>query len=154
MTDLIHQAITNELQAIPNIGMVYPYEPFHRQAQDLTAKYTWNGKIRGWGVVRQRLVEVPGSLGTLGNFKNVELIDWQIYGFWEVTDGGQSGQTFQDMLDLIREKFRNNRDLGIPGLTTITEERAGIEILTTGLANFAGAVVHATTLELTTQRYL
>jgi hypothetical protein len=154
MTDAVQAAIVATLKTITDIGQVFDHEPYHRQAQELTARYLLNGRIRGWAVLRDSLVEVPGTLGTLGAFQNVERVNWRILGFWEVSEGGQSALEFNAMLDSIRDKFRVFRDLGIAGLTTTTDDRAGIEIIDTGLAQFAGAICHATVLGLTTERYI
>lgn len=154
MSNTIQTAIIEKLKTVADIGHVFDHEPYYRQAQDLVAQYLRFGKIRGWSVVRDNLVETPATIGTLGVFQNSERTDWRILGFWEITDGGQSAVEFNDKLDAIRTVFRDDRGLNIPGLTTVTLDRAGIEIIDTGLAQFAGAICHSAILGLTTERHL
>jgi predicted transposase YdaD len=150
----IQTAIVTALKSITAIGQVYSYEPFYRQAQDLAAAYLRNGKIRGWFVVRDALVELPATIGAIGHFQNLIRTEWRITGFWETEEPGNSANDFHNMIDTMRIIFRENRNLNLSGVTTVTENRAGLEIIDTGLAQFCGSICHTVILGLTTERYI
>jgi hypothetical protein len=152
MSDPVRDAIIGKLQAIAEIGQVFPYEPYFVQPPDLVKCYTYNGRIRGWSVRRVALVETKSAIGI--SAKTYERVDWMITGYLETINGGASEATFDGLIDAIRQQVRIDFTFGISGLTSLFNERAGIEIAATGLVMFAGVVCHWAQLELTTQRLI
>lgn len=152
MSDPIQNAIIAHMKQVKGIGQVFAYEPYHRQMQDLISLYLVGGKINGWSVLREAVVETPATIGTIGVFQNSEKIDWKILGFREITEPGDSALLFNETVDALRDVFRNNRTLSTPGITTVFDERAGLELIDAGLAQFGGAICHTAVLGLTTER--
>jgi hypothetical protein len=73
-------------------------------------------------------------------------------GYMEVTESGASAIGFSILITEIEKAFREQPDLGITGVITVFDHRAGIETVSSGLVMFAGIVCHTVELNLTTQQ--
>ena len=69
MSDPIQTAIIAHMKQVKGIGQVFAYEPYHRQMQDLVSLYLVSGKINGWSVLRESVIETPATIGTIGVFQ-------------------------------------------------------------------------------------
>ena len=143
---IIRNAIIAKLNEVEGIGLVHGYERYAVEERAFKALYMAEGKLLGWFVRREGVVEKPLN-GTVGD----EETRWIIRGFMGLSDADQSELVFDDLIDAIRDAFRADDRLGGAVISCTTEARAGIELLASEPVMFANTLCHSARLGLTTK---
>ena len=118
----IRAAIVAELGGVPDIGQVQATRKNAAAPAELKAAFFHGGEVRAWIVSHTSLGSVSDTVGTVEDTHG-----WDIEGFVAFCDG--SGErVLDDLIEAIRRRFLAT-DLGIEGLTTVTETQAGIAVL-------------------------
>ena len=144
----IRTAIADKLRAVPDIGRVHEYERYARNDSGFAALYRSGEQIRGWYV---RLVGARETSPAIG--RHVSDHDWQIRGVMALQDESATELQFDDLVEAIAAAFRADETLGDVVATTILPARAGIQLIDSSPAMFAGTLCHFTRLGLTTRFY-
>lgn len=146
----IRTAIANELLAIPNIGVVHTYERYATDLAQLKALYLSGGELRGWFIRRETTREIGIAIP-----RYLEVVQWQIRGFMALNDANASELEFDDLVEAIRDRFRNNSSLSgtvtKTGLLQPSAER-GVQLDDFGPFMFAGVLSHGARIRLVTTR--
>lgn len=150
----VRDAIVATLETVADIGVVHGYEPLAKSMQDLRAYYQSRGlqQLRGWYVRRISTQEV-GEIFERG----VEYATWRIQGYVAVSDAGASEIETQELVESIRQAFREDRDLGGAVASQSAPSRGGeigIQVREISTVMFCDVLCHAIRLELGTERFL
>lgn len=149
MSDLVRAAIVAQLNAIDGIGRVHAYQRYAADMGKMAELYkAEDGQLRGWLVRRGTVAEKKAGS------KHIETVRWTLQGFMALADANQTELLFDSLVDTIREQFRDNRTLGIAGLTTIGEDAAGVQVDESEPVLFANVLCHSAKLSLTTERFI
>lgn len=148
MSDLaaIRAAIVATIQGVPGIGIVHGRRRNLRSQADVRAAALADGKVNVWMVTREATAETSPDLGG-----GVTVHRWAIRGFRQFDDGEGGELAMDDLIEAIRDAFRASEDLGIPGLTTVTGDAAGIQVADTVPVVLGGYLCAACTLHLFTR---
>ena len=119
----IRAAIVAELGRVPDIGQVLATRKNAAAPAELKAAFFHGGEVRAWIVSHTSLGSVSDTVGTVEDTHG-----WDIEGFVAFGDGSAGENTLDDLIEAIRRRFLAT-DLGIEGLTTVTETQAGIAVL-------------------------
>lgn len=146
-SDVVRSAILEVLQAVPDIGKVYERERYSGTSTKLKDFYVVNGELAG-GFIRRtgRRRETPD-----GGHTFLVTTTWEIHyfkGFQEATD---SERLFDQTLDAIDRAFVLEPTLGDTVDTIMGDDQAGIVLLTSQPAMFAGVLVHYAKMRLMTE---
>ncbi|MBF0165189.1 MAG: hypothetical protein HQM01_11940 [Magnetococcales bacterium] len=150
MADLeaIRQAIIARMQEIPDIGRVHGHQPWLRQERELKALYVEEELLCGWHV---RRVATHESAPAVGRWVETHL--WRIWGVMAMGEGGESERLFDGLIEAIRDRFREDQDLGGVVASTVTGESAGIQVEQAEPVMFCGVLCHSVQLLLHTVVY-
>ncbi|MEO5363444.1 MAG: hypothetical protein H7838_07450 [Magnetococcus sp. DMHC-8] len=150
MADLeaVRQAIIARLEDVPDIGRIYPYQPYLRSEQALRELYVTDGLLLGWFVRRVATRESAPSIG-----RWVETHTWLIWGVMAIGTDGASETAFDAMIEAIRGAFREDQTLGDVVANTATSEVAGIQVENAEPVLFCGVLCHSVRLLLHTVCY-
>lgn len=149
MADLVRAEIASILSAVVNIGRVQPFERYCDRNKELLDHYVDNNQLRGWFVRRVSVLEQSPTMGD----RTLETVRWQIRGYMALDDEAETELAFDDLLDLIRQAFRDKHDLNGVVMTTISDSQAGLAIEDTGPVLFGGVLCHSARASLITKRY-
>ena len=151
----IRAAIKAKIETVPDRGLVHEYEPYFKDPSKLVAKYKdAGGRIFGWHIRRVATRELLDSIARWHVFHS-----WRIRGFMGIEEADQTEKLFDTTIELIRDAFRADDDLGALLFdTTATNAPApkeiGIQVLQHQPALFCGVLCHHAELGLTTQHLL
>ncbi|WP_430391074.1 hypothetical protein [Dyella sp. 20L07] len=147
----IRTAIVTRLNAVPNIGVVQPYERYALKMDQLKALYVADGQLRGWFVRREKIREI-GKIQP----RSVEYIRWRIQGLMALDDAGETELAFDNLVEAVRDAFRGDDTLsGTVAQCSLPDgSAAGIQLDDAGPVMFAGVLCHGARLALNTVRYL
>lgn len=145
-------ALVTSMRAVPNIGVVHAYERTGADLATLKQHYysATHQQIRGWFVRRVRIRET-GILQPL----YLEVVEWQIRGFMAVDDAGESELVFDDLLEGLRDRLRDDSTLGGTvmklGLLDAKSDR-GLQLEDFGPYMFGGVLCHGAKFSLVTAK--
>lgn len=145
----IREAIKAKIVGLDNPGPVHDYE---RHADDIATLITLykasDDKLRGWHIRRVSTREASSALG-----RALVTHRWQIRALQGFEDDQASEKAFDLRIEQLRDAVRADDALGLgaSGVTTITEDAAGIQVDDSGPAMFAGALCHFARLTLYTR---
>lgn len=151
MADPIRAAIVDILSSVPNIGRVQAYERYAERNAELTTHYSNGSQLLGWFVRRVGVLDQPRSADDCSTF--LEVVRWQIRGYMALDDAAATELAFDELLNVIRGKFRSNITLNGTVMTTFSDQQAGIAVEDSGPVLFGGVLCHAARLNLITKRY-
>ncbi len=151
MADLetIRAAIVDVLEGIEDNGLVQPFERYAKTEAGLQDLYVSDGRLFGWQVRRVATREISPDLG-----RWICRHEWQIRGLMALNDANESELVFDAQIEATRDAFRADETLGGVVASTVTESRAGIEVVESLPVMFAGVLCHSCKLALTTEHYL
>jgi hypothetical protein len=143
----IRDAIALKIATVPEIGQVHRFERFAKGEKDFRTQYEHNGQVRGWNVRRISRTETSPALG-ISNIVN----KWRISGFMSLEDATGSELVFDDLVEALCQKFRDDETLGdlIAGTVLENPNVAGIQVEDSGPVMFAGVLCHSARLVLYT----
>lgn len=148
----IRDAIVAKLSAVADIGKVHGFERYAVQAGEMKALYVatiaGRDQLRGWFVRRLRTAETSDALG-----RYVVTHDWKIRGYMALEDSAASEKAFDGLIELIRDAFRSDENLGGLISSTVVEDAAGVQVEESAPVLFAGALCHSAGLRLVTRHY-
>ncbi|MGO1078336.1 hypothetical protein [Inquilinus sp. CA228] len=152
--DPIRAAIVALAQTVPDVGIVHDRERYASNPEKLRALYVPAGSttIKGWYVRRVSTQETSGAIGRW------EIIHrWRLRGFRGFVDDAGSEKAFDDVIEAMRDAFRDDETLGGTVITTVVgagdSAIAGLQVDEAGSVMFANALCHAATLTLYTRHY-
>lgn len=142
----IRQAMLTLLQSVPNIGLVHARERYSKSSKTLADFYVHDGVLAG-GFIRRRAIrqQSPDTVA------HVVWTTWEIELFRALNEGDDSELTFDQVIDEVDGVFRADQTLNGVVDGTVTEEQAGIRLITQQPAMFAGVLVHYAKLSLITE---
>lgn len=152
----VRTAIVTRLTSVANIGVVHAYERYANDLARLKALYWSNthNAVRGWYVRRPATSETGNVQG-----RTVEQIRWRIVGLMALDDAAASEQTFDELIEAVRDAFAADETLGGTVDQCTNPDNGGegescIQLDDAGPVMFGGVLCHACRLALTTVRYL
>lgn len=156
MSDLttIRSAIMAKLQSIPEIGRVHDHERFARGEKEFREMYESGGRILGWHLRRVSTRQVSLCMDDPGITS--ETHTWEIRGFMALSDAADASASeivLDELIEAIRETFREDDTLGGVVTTCVTEAGAGVQLEDSGPVMFAGVLCHSARMALRTMQY-
>lgn len=150
----IRDKIKAIIVAVPNSGSVQAYERYTQQQSKLAEFYkdATSGRILGWNINRYATREAYIDIG-----RWVLDHDWKIRGFMSLDDADATQETFDTLIEAIRDVFRADPSLGDLVFSTVIEEKnhqAGVQVEEVAPVLFAGVLCHSARLALTTRHLL
>ncbi len=150
----VREAIVAKLKTVSGIGVVNAFEPLAASMDALKRYYLppASKSLKGWFVRRVSTQEV-GEIYERG----VEFTTWRIQGYLSVADEGASEIAAQDLVESIRQAFREDYDLGgVVASQSAPSSRGEIHLQLRELSTvmFCDVLCHSIRLELSTERYL
>ena len=142
----IRTAILTVLQGVSGIGLVYERQRYSKSSKTLMEFYVQGGVLQGGFISRKGFKKVSPEGHTF-----TVLTTWEIDLFRAFQESGDSELAFDAVIDSIDEAFIADQTLGGVVAATVTEEQAGIRLLTSQPAMFAGVLVHYAKLSLITE---
>ena len=118
----IGEAIAAELEAVEDIGRVHLYQRYAADLSKYLDFFRWaapdgRSQIRGWVVTRESAREGLGSAASSqpGGFVpagvNRRAHTFLLFGVMGLEDEAQSETIFQDLVEAVCDRFRDNRAL-------------------------------------------
>lgn len=150
----VRSAIVTRLSSVADIGVVHAYERYANDLARMKALY-WSAShnaVRGWYVRRPATAETGNVQG-----RTVEQIRWRIVGLMALDDAAASEQTFDELIEAVRDAFAADETLGgtVDQCTNPDGEgESCIQLDDSGPVMFGGVLCHACRLSLTSVRYL
>ncbi len=122
----IGEAIAAEVAAIPEAGRVHAYQRWAADLGRYLDLFRWEApdgqdQIRGWVLTRERAREELGSIrsqlpgGFLPAGLNRRVHTFLLFGIMGVEDGAGSELTFQDLIEAVCDRFRDEGALRLRG---------------------------------------
>lgn len=149
----IVDAIEAVMNTVSGLGKVHDYERYAERTSDFRTLYEFDNagskEVRGWfirRVTRRERSEYNGRYAVVST--------WRIQGYRSFVDAQASEKLFNAQLENLCTAFRNDETLGGVVDSTIVGEDAGLQVIDSGPALFAGVLCHAANCRLTTRHYL
>jgi hypothetical protein len=149
----VRAAIGAIIKAVPEIGVVHPYERYSVQQQKHAQHFMWQppgrreAEMRGWFIRRIATREIDDT-----STRSQIQIDWQIRGFMAIQDALASEITFDNLIEQIRDAFR--ADLTLGGLLDVALPAGaplGPQLVESVPYMMAGVLCHGARLDWTTR---
>jgi len=147
----IRAAIGAVMNAVPNIGIVHPYERYAKREPDLATLYFWSAddhprQLRGWIIRRVATRELDHSTA-----KTRVEVDWEIRGWMSLVDETQSEIVMDGLVEELRNAFRRDPTLGgLLDAPIVAGQPVGPQLVESQPYMFAGILCHGVRLTLTT----
>jgi hypothetical protein len=150
----VRTAIAATLLSVADIGAVHDYERYSHDLDTLKKLYysPSHRQLRGW-FIRRVATQEEGILPP----RYLERVTWQIRGVMALDDAGGTEKKMDDLIEAIRDAFRNNRTLN----STVMKQGAlpaasprGMQLDDFGPVMFGGVLCHGVRLSLVTTREL
>lgn len=150
----IRDAIKAKMETVAGIGKVHAYERYTQQQSALQTLYkdTASSRLLGWHIRRTGTREIFLDTG-----RWVIDHDWKIRGFMALDDADATEQTFDTLIEAIRDAFRSDDSLGSLIFSTCIDTKnnqAGVQVEEAVPVLFAGVLCHSARLALTTRHLL
>ena len=118
----IGEAISSEISSVAGAGRVHVYQRWSADLGKYLDLFRWEAsdglaQIRGWVLTRERAGEEAASIGSSasGGFTPAGLVrrthTFLLFGIMSAEDAVGSEVAFQDLLEDICDRFRNNKTL-------------------------------------------
>ena len=118
----IGDAISSEISSVAEAGRVHSYQRWSADLGKYLDLFRWEAsdglaQIRGWVLTRERAGEEAASIGSsaAGGFTPVGLVrrthTFLLFGIMSAEDAVGSEVAFQDLLEDICDRFRDNKTL-------------------------------------------
>lgn len=147
--DATREAIAAKIESVPGTGIVHRYERYAHDQRQFRKLYETGGKVLGWQIRRVATRELRDGTGY------VRIIHrWQIRGFMSLVDDDASETVFDNLVETIRQAFRNDPSLG--GMVDTQSDDftdgqpVGLQVEDSGPTMFAGVLCHGVQMSLTT----
>jgi hypothetical protein len=151
----IRDAIVASMQAVPDMGMVHPFERYTRDEARFRELYLFTpsqgeDQLRGWWLRRVATAETTVSTGTVMNVHT-----WQWRGYMALNDGDASELVFEDLIEAYRDAVRADPTFdGVCEQNAVAEGEDGVQLVDSGPVMFCGVLCHSAVLQLRTWSYL
>lgn len=142
----IRTAILAVLQDVEGIGLVYERQRYSKSSKTLMEYYVQDGVLSGGFISRKALKKASPEQQTF-----IVMTTWEIDLFRAFQESEESELAFDALIDAIDEAFIADQTLAGVVDATVTDEQAGIRLLTSQPAMFAGVLVHYAKLSLITE---
>ena len=107
----VRTEIKTIIEAVTGIGKVYEYERLTHDFKQYNKLFTKNDKVNVWQIERPTFkFYVHGSAGSTSGVER-KIHDFVIHGWYGLSDDLASEKTFQDLVELVCQAFRNKPDL-------------------------------------------
>jgi hypothetical protein len=149
---VVRAAIVAKALTVPGIGIVHDRERYAQMTDRLKALYAQDGIINGWYL---RRISTQETSGAIGRWETIHR--WRLRGFRSFVDDAGSELAFDEVIEAMRDAFRDDETLGGAVITTVVgagdSAIAGLQVDEAGSVMFAGVLCHAATLTLYTRQY-
>ncbi len=150
----VRDAIVAKLRGIPGIGPVSAFEPLGKDLAALKKYYVaaGSGVLRGWYLRRMATAEV-GEIYE----RSADYTTWRIQGYVAVSGDGASELDAQELVETIRQAFREDYNLGGVVASQSASSRGGeihVQLREFTTVMFCEVLCHSIRLELSTERHL
>lgn len=149
-TETTRAAIVAVMRAVPEIGVVHPYERYIKDTAGMRRNYTVQlsagDQLRGWFVRRLAARTTRNGTG-----RAVVQTSWQIRGLMAIADADESEIVFDGLIDAVRNAIYADPTLGGAVMSTLFEKEVGAQLQASGPVMFAGKLCHCADLVLTTE---
>ncbi len=139
----IRTEIKNILNTVTDVGVIHDYERWTTDWNTLLSMFKPAGKdyIRGWMITRQAAQEGVSTQGVGGD--NQRIHRFVIKGIGSLKDDQATEKTFQDLVESVCQKLREN-----PNLNNTAEESDPPQVLTVEVRMFSQILCHYAEIEL------
>ena len=154
----VRTAIKNKIAGVANVGAVYDYERYTKEAAKLLTLYEsaaqTGNRIYGWFVSklreRERYLDIARAIID---------IDWKLVAYMSLDDGDATEKKLDAQVELVRDAFRNDDALGGAVDTLIIDNGEGapprgVQLEDLDHVLFAGVLCHRARCSLTTRNYV
>lgn len=133
------------LATVPDIGRVHAYRRAVAAQTDIEAvfKDVVTGQIRGWEVSRE--ATASQDMLVAGTRERHQIV---VYGYMSINDAKRSEETFQELVEAVRDAFRVKRNLNGKAFDTTP-----MSARTVTAAMKAGVLVHYCELTMEAQQF-
>lgn len=151
-TETTRAAIVAVMRAVPEIGVVHPYERYIKDTAGMRRLYTvqisGGDQLRGWFVRRLAARTTRNGTG-----RAVVQTSWHIRGFLALADADESEIVFDGLIDAARSAIYADPTLGGAVQNTFFDKEVGAQLQASGPVMFAGVLCHSADLVLTTETH-
>ncbi len=151
----VRAAIKAKLASVAGMGQVHDYERYAREAAAFLALYKsaaqGGDRLYGWFVSERRISERFVAQG-----RYHALVDWSLTAYMGLNDADATEKLLAAQVDLARDAFRADDELGGAVSTCIIENRgnaAGLQLDELAPVTLAGALAHRARCSLATLIY-
>lgn len=157
MSDLttIRDAIVAQMESVPGIGKVHPYERYSRAEAKFRELFVdtpagEDPQVRGWWLQRASTEEKTVSTGSVLNVHT-----WHWRGYMALNDDAASGLRFDELIEAYRDLVRADPTLGgVCEQNAVEGGEDGVQVIDAGPVLFCGVLCHSALLQLKTWSYL
>lgn len=142
----IRTAVLAVLQGVDGIGLVYERQKYSKNAKSLVEYYVQDGVLQGGFITRRAFKKFSPEGHTF-----VVMTSWEIDLFRAFQESEDSELAFDALIDEVDEAFIADQTLGGVVDATVTDEQAGIRLMTSQPAMFGGVLCHYAKLSLITE---
>lgn len=129
-------------------GRIYEFDPLSIGENDVRKAYESDGEIFGWHVRHIATDERRQSAG-----RRTIIHRWMVRAYRSLDDCAKSELDFDDLIESVRDAFREDITLGGAVATTIVEDQAGLQVEEAGPVMVAGVPCHSAKCRLSTQHF-
>ena len=151
----VRTAIKAKIAGVANVGAVHDYERYTKEAAALLALYEsaaqGGNRVYGWFVSLKRISERFVATG-----RYHAIADWALVAYMGLSDADATEKLLAAQVDLVRNAFRADDELGGAVSTCIVEDRgnvAGVQLDDLSPVLFAGLLAHRARCSLATLIY-
>lgn len=151
----VRAAIKAKLALVAGIGQVHDRERYAKEAAAFLALYKsaaqGGDRLYGWFVSRRRTRETFEAIG-----RYHATVDWELTAYMSLDDADATELKLDAQVELVRDAFRDDDELGGLVSTCIIENRgnqAGVQLEELGPVMLAGVLAHRARCSLATLIY-
>ncbi|MDX1491278.1 MAG: hypothetical protein R3332_08325 [Pseudohongiellaceae bacterium] len=145
-SETIRSQMLAVLNSVDGVGNMYAREKYHKTAKELKNFYVTDDVLCGGFIRRKGL-----SKRTPDTWTFIVKTYWEIELFKGFSEADDSELEFDTLIDSIGTAFVENQTLNNTVDSITTEEQAGIRLVSSQPAMFAGVLVHYAKLSLITE---
>jgi hypothetical protein len=144
----IRAAVKARIEAVPDVGKVWPYEPHVTRTEDRETYFVSHNEIRAWTITRESTQEM--DTGPRTHDDAMAAVNLATHGlvlrhYRSMNGHAASEEAFQDAIEAVRDvlRYEERSLLGLPSVHTCGPPSVRIaEARMLGIAGAGDALVH------------
>lgn len=144
----IRDAIAAKIAAVPGAGTVHSYERYAKERAAFRALFVSGGVLKGWVIRKTATRETSDAIG-----RQAIVHRWSIRFYMGMDDAAASEESFDTLIEDVRDAFRVDETLGGLVAGTVVDGEAGLQVESSEPVMFADVLAHGARLRLSTRHY-